>query len=563
MPAKKTPKEPVTPRKQKLKAELQTVKADFKRAKRSLENEEKELTDMSVELRHLQDFVDVTKEMTNQSEDRENQIKELESQYRIVSKELEQTSQKLNHATEKLSNYTPRNVNKRLKRKEEKVQCQKQEIDKLEKETRQQQELLQTMAEKLNKTVKEKTNLQKRVSRLKIQLKNTETVDERIESNEVEIEELRKTIGNLEKENELLHTMPEITEEKEVNSFCNGEYTNEVREVILELLNLNVSAKNASHVIRCVVEKLTSYKVDKLPSNATSLMIGIEGRLLASMQAAKAGTSRQKRQYNVTQVGTDDGLFTLGLREMVGENATTVLECSKMALNEAAKLIARLQHTNEDEELESRVTSCDNTMSDRGAIMKAFNREYEEWRASIVSATAGFKDLPPEEQEALLKVENFYCFMHVHINQATYAEDSLKLLDQAALDVNKEELPGNYRPTSTSSTSSAIYAATKAFERHGDEQAGPTADFEAHLASHEMKLMFKKNIGNRAQILFENGAAYIYHKEDMKTFLRMRKGEADLNNLLKAVGFIWGTRLLQQGLMHLEFCSMLFPSQCG
>ena len=250
---------------------------------------------------------------------------------------------------------------------------------------------------------------------------------------------------------------------------------------------------------------------------------------------ANDGTSRQKRQYNVTQVGTNDGLLTMGLQEMVGEDAATVLECNKSVLNEAADLLAKLRNTDKEQEFKKLVTSCDNTMSDRGAVMRAFNHEYEEWRATLLSATEGFSNLSPDEQASLLKVDNFYCFMHVHINQATYSEDSLKLLDESALEVHKEGLPGNYRPTSSSSTSAAIHAAAKAFERHGDEQAGQTADFEAHVRSKKKKIMFKRNVGNRAQILFENGAAYVYHMEDMRVFLKMRKGEAALNNLLQAV----------------------------
>lgn len=57
-------------------------------------------------------------------------------------------------------------------------------------------------------------------------------------------------------------------------------------------------------------------------------------------------------------------------------------------------------------------------MGDQSAIMKAFNWQYEEWRVSVVSGYPGFKDLPPEEQEAKSK-SGKHCFIHVHINQTT------------------------------------------------------------------------------------------------------------------------------------------------
>lgn len=43
------------------------------------------------------------------------------------------------------------------------------------------------MSDKLTQTLKDKTNLQKKTSRLSIKVRNTETVNEKIESNEVEI----------------------------------------------------------------------------------------------------------------------------------------------------------------------------------------------------------------------------------------------------------------------------------------------------------------------------------------------------------------------------------------
>lgn len=69
--------------------------------------------------------------------------------------------------------------------------------------------------------------------------------------------ELSKRVKELERENEMLQAVSEISDENKVHTFCNGKYSKEVREVILELLTMNVSAQNVSTVIKCVIEKLS------------------------------------------------------------------------------------------------------------------------------------------------------------------------------------------------------------------------------------------------------------------------------------------------------------------
>lgn len=116
--------EPLTPQKQKLKTELKNVKTDLKRVKRALEEKDDVLTDMRLQLENLESFTKAAEEATRQSKDQEYKLKCMEQQYTLLSRQLQTTTERLNDATTKIASYTPRNTNKRLKRKDAKLESQ-------------------------------------------------------------------------------------------------------------------------------------------------------------------------------------------------------------------------------------------------------------------------------------------------------------------------------------------------------------------------------------------------------------------------------------------------------
>ena len=72
------------------------------------------------------------------------------------------------------------------------------------------------------------------------------------------IDNLEKEVKRLTSENKELLQLVSLLEKDEVTTFENGRYTNEVREVIMELLNLNVSLSKINQVITAVLTKLGS-----------------------------------------------------------------------------------------------------------------------------------------------------------------------------------------------------------------------------------------------------------------------------------------------------------------
>ena len=76
-------------------------------------------------------------------------------------------------------------------------------------------------------------------------------------------------------ENLQLQQFINLMEDNEMITFKEGKYTNEIREVIMELFALNVSMNKVNDVIRVVLKKLANKEVSHLPSK------GLKSKLLA------------------------------------------------------------------------------------------------------------------------------------------------------------------------------------------------------------------------------------------------------------------------------------------
>ena len=78
---------------------------------------------------------------------------------------------------------------------------------------------------------------------------------------EDEVDTLETEVKRLTSENKDLQQLVSLLEKDEVTTFENGRYTSDVREVIMELLNLNVSISKINLVITAVLTKLGSKKL--------------------------------------------------------------------------------------------------------------------------------------------------------------------------------------------------------------------------------------------------------------------------------------------------------------
>ena len=135
------------------------------------------------------------------------------------------------------------------------------------------------------------------------------------------VEEVKK----INAENLQLQQFINLMEDNEIITFKEGKYTNEIQEVIMELLALNVSMNKVNDVIRVVLKKLANKEVSHLPSKGLKSKLLPEANYIAGVQVAEAmingadfsdmvgnclhqdGTSKFSRHYQNFQVTTKEG----------------------------------------------------------------------------------------------------------------------------------------------------------------------------------------------------------------------------------------------------------------
>ena len=141
----------------------------------------------------------------------------------------------------------------------------------------------------------QKTGLQKKVSHIKKQ-KSTQAneIDLLKEHNAANILKLESCAKELKEKNKELEQLTCLLEDETISTFEDGKYVDEVREVIMDLLAMNVSMSKVNEVIRTVLKKLTWKRLSKLPSKAVHSRLFVEAKHLADVQLGRAMLEKKK-----------------------------------------------------------------------------------------------------------------------------------------------------------------------------------------------------------------------------------------------------------------------------
>ena len=215
-----------------------------------------------------------------------------------------------------------RNVNKRLKRKEEK-------ISKL---------LLAVKTYKHGKAyyqTKHVKSLKDQVRYYKLKFNNLES---KLHTCTI-CDLLEAKIKNLKSENkELLEDNAELIDkcDRHVKLYTENKYTDDLRLCIMELLSYNIGILKIEPVLKSVF-KLLDVTYDRLPKHSTINEILIESRSLSHLQLAEIlnttsnntlhsdGTTKFNHKYLSYQVATEEGSLTLGLQVLECSSSTSIV----------------------------------------------------------------------------------------------------------------------------------------------------------------------------------------------------------------------------------------------
>ncbi|VDI62003.1 Hypothetical predicted protein [Mytilus galloprovincialis] len=255
-----------------------------------------------------------------------------EAQFQVykLNKEKRTPSQKLDKCQQKLGSLSMRNLNKRIKRRNEKIQTLMEENKKL----KNQKQHLQALTRKIRLKYKQRAAMLKYYNKKVNNFKNKQVnkvinrnIEQKNEGKHL-LEEnlnLKQQIYFLENENEeMKERLEELMKNKEITTFENGKYNDTVREVYAVLLAANVGVQNVEHIVKTVLNKLGGVKIDRLRKKTFAEIMLVEAKALAQIQSVDAminsdactlhtdGTKRKGREYGGLQVGTSSGQYSLG-----------------------------------------------------------------------------------------------------------------------------------------------------------------------------------------------------------------------------------------------------------
>ena len=342
----------------------------------------------------------------------------LEKDMKVLQEQFNEQSEKLNVIQEKLASYTPRNVNKRQKRAQSKTTDLKTKVSELEEEkntisgqlddqTKELNDIKQKYEQAENEVVQlkhQKTGLQKKVWHLqKHKGMQAKEIDSLKDHNAAMILKLESSADELKEKNKELEQLTCLLEDETINTFENGKYVDEVREVIMDLLAMNVSMSKVNEVIRTVLQKLAGKSISRLPSKAVHSRLLVEAKHLADVQLGRAmleeadpsqvigntlhgdGTTKY-RHYQDFEVTTPScQTYSMGLLELGKSDTEAIMDAFKHRVEEIAQALSSGdEKASVENKVAELVTSIKSTMSDQGPTNATFNEQLAELRKDFL-----------------------------------------------------------------------------------------------------------------------------------------------------------------------------------
>lgn len=447
----------------------------------------------------------------------------------------------------KIAEMNPRNVNRRLKRRDEKIEILNKDLAIKEGEVAKGQQHiaevdgdLEKMEMNLDTIRKDKLKEQKSKHYWKKRseiMKQRDTIPENTCTNvksHPEFKNMSQHLDNLENENLELQEFIQglVSEEGAANLkvFQHGKYKDSIRIVYMDLLGMGVSIEHCKDVVRTVLKNLLNIEVERLPQKSLASVLAVEAQIVSQAHVAEAmlknqnntlhfdGTKKHFQEYAGFQVSTASGSFSMGHQLMAAGDTESYLEATEVTIQEMAESVS--QDGDEQKKIQDELfLSLKNIMTDRHIVNKCYAPRLEEVRLKH----AGDVGLSEEQKH----VNTLYCGLHILPNMATSTINGMKIFeaDQSVVRAAgfKTQNPIAY---------DLIYQVAKAFVlTSGCQKSGDALDFSDYL--NEMNVPKCKIITflhNRFNVLFHDGGAVYYHRKHIYDFLS--SGRCSKNNRL-------------------------------
>ena len=340
---------------------------------------------------------------------------------------------------------------------------------------------------RINTLKKNRNTLNRENAKLKNEIHNCEctkkTLERSLRRQKAKLKEQEQHLQKLQQQLDFkLQTQSESTMNTRIPEEGNR-YNDDVRKTVITLQSEGVPATKVENVIRSVAKNLFHKNVGELPKRQTVTNIfSNEGTILSNIQVAEKvvesehvtlhtdGTSKDHRKYVGQQLTLSSGEeLSLGFQLVAQEDACTLLDISIANLDQLAEIYSKHEETEKSEVFRIILGKITSLMSDRAAVMKKFDREFE----TFMKTELGHD----------IQIHFLFCNAHFMLGLSRASETALK-----ALELGHEEKLGRDKFmkfkifTSVGSCAARLVRMTcELTGPRGDEKNGCRSDWEAFL----------------------------------------------------------------------------------
>lgn len=360
----------------------------------------------------------------------------------------------------------------------------------------------------------------------------------RLKSAQVTIQKLQKKTLNLNRQivnlrsevndahNMLLELKDTIENGRLVLTKDGSCFNANMREMVMRLVAAKVPFSEVGTVLTTVSDGL-GVRLSDTPSArtvsriATNEMVAVAQRHLAEVLPNEGDlcllsdeTSKAGKQSFVTAAGGESGqCYLLSLREIGDKSGGTMLAKVKETLEDLGKVSGKDPVSFAGELF----LQLKNTQSDRAATCVKLNEMIDQFRQEIAPYVVKNWDLLDEqEKNAILKVRNFYCGLHLLVN---FADTLTSVLAQFETVARGQETrkgghgePGVYQ---------LVRNVCKMFAIGGKDNVSHYQQFKMYLKQHAISLpQLCKFKGNRFNVIFVNAEIAFLARRVVAEYLR-------------------------------------------
>lgn len=334
--------------------------------------------------------------------------RDLATELSVLKKEFDSKHQEIENLTSRLSKLNVRNINKRIKRRDEL-------IEKLRKEVTHKQKAEAKLEEVKKLSKKHQVALCRAKKENETTIKEVHHLNMHAQCLTDKVAELNAALENVEYDHDcLFQRLSELETHMFETKQHHMKYLDRVRKCCIELLSMNVGVNHVEPVIRSVLKNIVSIEVKELPQSTTLIRLFTEMKALSCQQLSEEltkkenltlhsdGTCKFGQHYYSFQVSASNSVYSLGLAELVSGSASNVLCTFKQILSDV-EMVAGSGMGN------LILSKIKNTMSDRHVVEKNFNGLLEDYRMEVLPMlTKNWETMTVEEQNSIGTLNNFF-----------------------------------------------------------------------------------------------------------------------------------------------------------